>query len=186
MADDFADKFSTPVVHVKWWGSYLNNFVNPNFAGGQIPDLVREDDRRSTKPIRSAIRGTPLLNQIVRRGPIAPGSGTFTEMPISGGGPPLKRNAVRVQRRVAPRQGVLPKARHGVLAEDRGASSIFRRDHHRPNQPPTVCASLGLAQPRLHDHGSARFDAARRVAGRTLTACSVRAAIRSGIFRTMR
>src|SRR5262245_59271911 len=24
MADDFADKFSSPVVHVKWWGSYLN------------------------------------------------------------------------------------------------------------------------------------------------------------------
>src|SRR5215510_11411006 len=22
MADDFADKFSSPVVHVKWWGSY--------------------------------------------------------------------------------------------------------------------------------------------------------------------
>src|SRR5215210_7413925 len=25
MADDFADKFSTPVVHVTWWGSYLND-----------------------------------------------------------------------------------------------------------------------------------------------------------------
>src|SRR6188472_1671284 len=23
MADDFADNFSTPVVHVQWWGSYL-------------------------------------------------------------------------------------------------------------------------------------------------------------------
>src|SRR5919108_5392471 len=30
MADDFADKFSSPVVHVKWWGSYLNNFTTPN------------------------------------------------------------------------------------------------------------------------------------------------------------
>ena len=24
MADDFADKFDTPVVHLRWWGSYLN------------------------------------------------------------------------------------------------------------------------------------------------------------------
>src|SRR5689334_11846190 len=23
MADDFADTFTTPVVHVRWWGSYL-------------------------------------------------------------------------------------------------------------------------------------------------------------------
>jgi hypothetical protein len=30
MADDFADKFSSPVVHVKWWGSYLDNLVTPN------------------------------------------------------------------------------------------------------------------------------------------------------------
>jgi len=33
--------------------------------------------------------GEPLLNQIVRRGPLAPGSGTFTETLVSPGGPPL-------------------------------------------------------------------------------------------------
>ena len=27
MADDFADHFTTPVVHVRWWGSYLQNAV---------------------------------------------------------------------------------------------------------------------------------------------------------------
>src|SRR5262245_17598675 len=27
MADDFADKFSTPVVHLTWWGSYINDNV---------------------------------------------------------------------------------------------------------------------------------------------------------------
>ena len=27
MADDFADKFTTPVVHITWWGSYLNDPV---------------------------------------------------------------------------------------------------------------------------------------------------------------
>ena len=31
MADDFADKFNSPVVHVKWWGSYLNNFCRRIF-----------------------------------------------------------------------------------------------------------------------------------------------------------
>ena len=31
MADDFADRSSSPVVHVKWWGSYLNNFIAPTF-----------------------------------------------------------------------------------------------------------------------------------------------------------
>src|SRR5689334_10192508 len=25
MADDFADTFSTPVVHLTWWGSYMND-----------------------------------------------------------------------------------------------------------------------------------------------------------------
>src|SRR6185503_9183596 len=25
MADDFADTFNTPVVHLTWWGSYMNN-----------------------------------------------------------------------------------------------------------------------------------------------------------------
>src|SRR4051812_17773502 len=24
-ADDFADKLSTPVVHLRWWGNYLSN-----------------------------------------------------------------------------------------------------------------------------------------------------------------
>src|SRR4051812_20258553 len=27
MAGDFADKFSTPVVHLSWWGSYLGNYT---------------------------------------------------------------------------------------------------------------------------------------------------------------
>ena len=25
MADDFADKLSSPIVHLSWWGSYINN-----------------------------------------------------------------------------------------------------------------------------------------------------------------
>ena len=88
MADDFADKFDSPIVHVKWWGSYLNNFVSPNFPVDKFLISIESDvpagpDNPFSHP------GEPLLNQIVRRGPLAPGSGTFTERPISGGGPPL-------------------------------------------------------------------------------------------------
>jgi hypothetical protein len=92
MADDFADKFSTPVVHVKWWGSYLNDIT------GQFPvdkflisfesDVPEGPNNPFSRP------GTPLLNQIVRRlgpspAPVFPAPGTFTEKPISAGGPPL-------------------------------------------------------------------------------------------------
>jgi hypothetical protein len=88
MADDFADKFASPIVHVKWWGSYLNNFVSPAFPVDKFLISVEEDvPAGPNNPFSHP--GTPLLNQIVRRGPIAPGSGTFTEKPISGGGPPL-------------------------------------------------------------------------------------------------
>jgi hypothetical protein len=88
MADDFADKFSSPVVHVKWWGSYLNNFNSPAFPVNKF--LISFESDVPAGPNRPFSRpGEPLLNQIVRRGPLAPGSGTFTEVPISGGGPPL-------------------------------------------------------------------------------------------------
>src|SRR6478672_6317506 len=33
MADDFADKFNSPVVHVRWWGSYLNQSLPTNAVG---------------------------------------------------------------------------------------------------------------------------------------------------------
>lgn len=86
MADDFADLFDTPVVHVKWWGSYINNeIIQPvdKFLISFESDVPQGPNNPFSHP------GTPLLNQIVRRGPLAPGSGTFTEAPISPGGPPL-------------------------------------------------------------------------------------------------
>jgi hypothetical protein len=92
MADDFADKFSSPVVHVKWWGSYLHNLITPNtpvdkFLISFEKDVPAGPDNPFSRP------GEPLLNQIVRRVPaggvLTPGSGTFTEEPVSGGGPPL-------------------------------------------------------------------------------------------------
>jgi hypothetical protein len=88
MADDFADKFSSPVVHVKWWGSYLNNFASPSFPIDKFL-ISFESDVPAGPNSPFSHPGQPLLNQIVRRGPISVGSGTFTEKPISGGGPPL-------------------------------------------------------------------------------------------------
>lgn len=92
MADDFADKFSSPVVHVKWWGSYLNNFTTPNFPVDKFL-ISFESDVAQGPNIPFSRPGEPLLNQIVRRVPagggLTPGSGLFTEKPISPGGPPL-------------------------------------------------------------------------------------------------
>jgi hypothetical protein len=88
MADDFADRFKSPVVHVKWWGSYLNDLVNPSLPVDKFLISFERDVPASTANPFSR-PGEPILNQIVKRGPLAPGSGTFTEKPISGGGPPL-------------------------------------------------------------------------------------------------
>jgi hypothetical protein len=91
MADDFADKFSSPVVHVKWWGSYLNNFQNPGIPVDKF--LISFESDQPVDPANPFSRpNQPLLNQIVKRVPaggLTPGSGTFTEKQISLGGPPL-------------------------------------------------------------------------------------------------
>lgn len=88
MADDFADKLTSPVVHVKWWGSYLNNFTSNTFPVDKFL-ISFESDVPATAAGGFSHPGQPLLSQVVRRGPILPGSGTFTEKAISPGGPPL-------------------------------------------------------------------------------------------------
>jgi hypothetical protein len=88
MADDFADNFNSPVVHVKWWGSYLNNIINPNMPVNKFL-ISFESDVPGPVPGFSH-PGTPLLNQTVFREPTnvisGPGSGSFTEklvVPVS-------------------------------------------------------------------------------------------------------
>jgi hypothetical protein len=93
MADDFADRFKSPVVHVKWWGSYLNNVINTTMPVNKFLISFERDvpDPNPTNPNDFSHPGEPLLNQIVRRVPVGgltPGSGTYTEVPISPGGPP--------------------------------------------------------------------------------------------------
>src|SRR5262245_22736301 len=92
MADDFADNFNSPVVHVKWWGSYLNNFINPNMPVNKFLISFESDVPGPTPGFSHP--GTPLLNQTVFRDPnnviAGPGSGTFTEkqiVPISPANP---------------------------------------------------------------------------------------------------
>jgi hypothetical protein len=98
MADDFADRFSSPVVHVKWWGSYHHPHL---FNTGVKKFLISfETDAMCQSPAGTfSCPGQPLLNQIVDRdsdGILTPGSGTFTEnqvWPTSVDGPIYEYNA---------------------------------------------------------------------------------------------
>ncbi|HMP07187.1 MAG TPA: hypothetical protein PJ982_12610 [Lacipirellulaceae bacterium] len=87
MADDFADKFTSPVVHVRWWGSYLNN----SHQFGKITKflIAFEADQPQGPGAPFSYPIPPIHAQIVDLGALAPGSGTFTETQVSGGGSPL-------------------------------------------------------------------------------------------------
>ncbi len=85
MADDFADKFDTPVVHIRWWGSYLDeqigNPTNPfvkQFLISFESDVAADDPNNT---LGYSHPGVTLLNQIVTRTPVgtAPPPGSFTE-----------------------------------------------------------------------------------------------------------
>ncbi len=89
MADDFADTFDTPVVHVKWWGSYLNEQENPDgFKRARKFLISFESDVPANHTYADGTfhdfshPGTPLLSQVVTLGPLSPMSGTFSETVI--------------------------------------------------------------------------------------------------------
>ncbi len=81
MADDFADWFNDPVVHVRWWGSYINNeIIQPvdRFL------IAFETDVPAVPGAASFSRpGEVLSAQVVTKGPLSPGSGTYTEKRIT-------------------------------------------------------------------------------------------------------
>lgn len=88
MADDFADNLSSPVVHVKWWGSYKNDFIHPQMPVNKFLISFESDvPQGPNNPFSHP--GSPLLNQVVNRGALAPGSGTFSEKVIRGPDPLL-------------------------------------------------------------------------------------------------
>jgi len=98
MADDFADKFSTPVVHVRWWGSYLQNFTG-NTANPFVKQFLIsfESDVAANDPTNTtgySHPGVPLLSQIVSKGQLAAGSGTFTETVVPTPTPPGSPNPI--------------------------------------------------------------------------------------------
>jgi hypothetical protein len=101
MADDFADRLKSPVVHLKWWGSYLNQPTIADFRVRRFLISFEEDVPAGdpNNPFPFSRPGKPLLNQIVTLDPdgvLTPGSGTFTEKPyhpISIDGPIYEYNA---------------------------------------------------------------------------------------------
>lgn len=94
MADDFADTFTTPVVHVTWWGSYMGA---PNEPGRVQKFLIAfENDVPAPDPGPNGGFSYPdpfgpdNLYQTVTRAPVGaePGPGEFSEGWVSPGGPP--------------------------------------------------------------------------------------------------
>ncbi len=89
MADDFADKFTTPVVHVRWWGSYIHNeIIQP--VDKFLIAFESDVPAPAGTPEGFSHPGSLLLSQIVHKvaaGPTPPG--TYTETLKSPGGPPL-------------------------------------------------------------------------------------------------
>lgn len=80
MADDFADNFSSPVVHLTWWGSYLNNLV-PSIQPPVQKFLIAWESDVPALPGTFSHPGQVLQYEVVTltTGPLTPGSGNFTE-----------------------------------------------------------------------------------------------------------
>lgn len=108
MADDFADAVDGPVVHVRWWGSYLSSslcertravvpppvtrFLITFFADVPAQPSITAPAGLGTQCPREDFShpGQTLLTQVVTRdAALTTASGTFVEKLISAGGEPL-------------------------------------------------------------------------------------------------
>jgi hypothetical protein len=94
MADDFADNFSTPVVHLTWWGSYMNDPVPAQQPPVQKFLIAWETDIPA-QPGGFSQPGQVLQYEVVTAGPLSPGSGTFTETLERGPDPVLQEALYR-------------------------------------------------------------------------------------------
>src|SRR5262245_11315126 len=92
MADDFSDKFSQPVVHVSWWGSYMNQAGTAANRVQRFLISFESDVPAGTGSGSFSHPGQPILSQVVTKGALAPLSGTFTETLQSPGGAPLNED----------------------------------------------------------------------------------------------
>jgi hypothetical protein len=93
MADDFADNYDTPVVHVTWWGSYMNNppVPNPNPVKNFL--IAFESDvaagPNAINPYSWSHPGAVLSSEVVSltTTALAANSGTFTEKLVQNSNP---------------------------------------------------------------------------------------------------
>ena len=90
MADDFGDFFTTPIVHVMFWGSYMNGYNPVNTANGGfvqrfLINFYTENPGSAANGVASSPR-TLYSSQIVTATNLGltPGDGKFTEMPVAG------------------------------------------------------------------------------------------------------
>ena len=107
MADDFADYAGTPVSHVRWWGSYIDQ-LQPNTGPGvrrflisfeqNVPAMPNPTNPNEIIPSHPDVNNPDNLHQIVTVSPLPaptpPPPGTFTEKliptPVPAGSPPPK------------------------------------------------------------------------------------------------
>jgi hypothetical protein len=89
-SDDFAVTTTSPIIHVEWWGSYLNPGTNPGGVQQFLISFETDVPATDTEPSHP---GFNVIGQTVSKGALAPGSGTFTEtaIPTAPGGPQLYR-----------------------------------------------------------------------------------------------
>ncbi len=86
MADDFADKVSTPVVALTWWGSYMNTTSPPPLPLA-TQFLISFESDVPAGPNGPSHPGSPILSEVVTLGALTPASGTFTETAVAGSSP---------------------------------------------------------------------------------------------------
>ena len=158
MADDFADKVSTPVFHLSWWGSYINDTAPTPQAHVQKFLVAFESDVPAT-PGNFSHPGTVLDYDIVTLGGLTPGSGTFTESLVRGPDTVSNEAALQVQRRTASRTRVPRAGEYRLLAEGHRLGRYTAATHH---PPAARHDAMGLARPRLHDSRYSRFHRAGR------------------------
>jgi hypothetical protein len=87
MADDFADKFTTPVVHLTWWGSYMNDIAPAPQPHVQKFLIAFETDVPQVPGTTFSHPGSVIQYEVVTPGTLSPG--TFTETLERGPDPVL-------------------------------------------------------------------------------------------------
>jgi hypothetical protein len=84
MADDFSDTKNTPVVHISWWGSYMNTVVGTTVNQVQRFLISFESDVPANSASGFSTPGQVLSSQIVTIGAAPTVAGTFTQTQVPG------------------------------------------------------------------------------------------------------